>query len=301
MTVPFYPYRQFMINRYGAPLFRVPIDPGLGCPNRQADGTGGCTFCAEDGGRAVQLRDAQTIRDQVAQSIRFARRRYHAERFMAYVQAYTGTFAAASDQRELLVSVFEEFPFDALSIGTRPDCVLSETCDLLTEVNRSVETWVELGVQTTHDHTLARIQRGHDWACSRDAILRLHEKGLRVVAHVILGLPGETEADMMRTAERLSALPLEGIKIHNLHIIRGTRLEEEFRAGAVSTCDESDYAELLIEFLRRLPPSLPIMRLCTDTPADLLVAPRWFMSKGAFREFIQRQMVTGGWTQGDLL
>ncbi len=289
-----------MIDHYGAPLFRVPIDPGLGCPNRRRDGTGGCTFCAEDGGRAVQLRDAQTIRDQIDQAILFARRRYHAKRFMAYVQAYTGTFASASDQRELLVSILEEFPFDALSIGTRPDCISDETCDLLAAVNREVETWVELGVQTTHDHTLMRIQRGHDWACSRHAILRLHEEGLRVVAHVILGLPGETEADMMKTAERLAELPLDGIKIHNLHIIRGTRLEEEFREAAVSVYDESDYAELLIEFLRRLPPSLPIMRLCTDTPAEALVAPRWFMSKGEFREFIRKQMITGGWRQGDL-
>ena len=225
MQNPFYTYKQFMIDRYGEPLFRVPIDLEFGCPNRQQDGSGGCTFCPENGARSQQTLNSVSIENQVHDAVEFSRRRYRAKKFMAYFQAYTSTFATASEQRDLYARVLRNEQFDAVSVGTRPDCLSDETLDFLCELNRSMEVWVELGVQTANNETLKKINRGHSWEQSRDAILRLNERGLKVAVHVILGFAGETAA-IFKTAESLAELPIDGIKLHNLHLI-STQLARE--------------------------------------------------------------------------
>lgn len=300
MMTPFYTYKQFMKDQYGEALFRVPIDLDFGCPNRALDGSGGCTFCPENGARAQQTLQAATIEEQVHDAVEFSRRRYRAKKFMAYFQAYTSTFAPASEQRVLYDRVLKKEPFDAVSIGTRPDCLSEETLDYLCELNKSLEVWVELGVQTSNNATLERINRGHTWEESRDAILRLHARGLKVAAHVIVGFPGETSADFNRTADALAELPIDGIKLHNLHLISGTQLAEDYERAPFHLFGPHEYAEHAIEFLRRLPADLPIMRLTTDTAADLLVAPIWEMEKGQFLEYIQQQMIFREYAQGDL-
>lgn len=297
---PYYTYRRFMLDTYGEPLHRVPVDFGLGCPHRGADGRGGCTFCAADGGRALQTAGLAGIEEQVAGAVAFAQRRYQARAFMAYVQAFTGTFAPPAEQRRLYERVLNAHAFRALSVGTRPDCLPPATIELLAALRARTDVWVELGVQTVHDRTLARINRGHDWECSRRAILALREAGIRVAAHVILGLPGESDGEFVETAETLARLPLDGIKIHNLHVIRGTALAEEYSRAPFRLLAENEYAEILIAFLRRLPPRLPVIRLNTDTPAADLIAPRWRLAKGQFLEHVQRLMLSRGWRQGDL-
>lgn len=296
---PFYTYRQFMIQRYGTPLYRVPIDPGFGCPHRADDGTGGCTFCAGDGNRAGYTAAVETVRDQIAVGLAFARRRYQAAHFLAYVQAFTGTHARPDEVRALLEHVLETYPFKALAIGTRPDCLPAAMLDVLQAIGRRTDLWVELGVQTVHDDTLRHIRRGHDWAGSKAAIEALHARSIAVAVHVILGLPGETADHFRKTAETLSRLPIGGIKIHNLHVVRGTQLETEFQRTPFMVPDEAAYAEILIDFLRRLPDSVPIMRVVTDTPDKDLVAPRWHMSKGAFLAFLRDEMAHRNVRQGD--
>lgn len=298
-NAPFLTLRRFFVEAYGAPLHRVPLDLGLGCPNRRPGGTGGCTFCAEDGGRAPQLAGAEGLREQVAAGVAFARRRYGATRFMAYVQAFSGTFAPPERQRQIYEAILQAHPFAALSVGTRPDCLSPETLAVLGDVRRRVDLWVELGVQSAHDRTLRLVRRGHDWACSRDAIQRLAALGIRAVAHVILGLPGETPADWDATADALAALPLAGVKIHNLHVIRGTALADEYGRAPFPVPKEAEYAEGLIAFLRRLPPTFAILRINTDTPADRLLAPRWRMTKGQFRDYVVAEMRRRGVRQGD--
>ncbi len=297
---PYYTYRRYMIDTYGSPLFRVPIDTGHGCPNRGPDGSGGCTFCAEDGGRSQQTQGRETLEEQIAAGVAFSRRRYDATRFLAYVQAYTGTFASVPELRATLQSILTAFSFDALSIGTRPDCLKAETLEFLGELAGEVELWVELGVQTVHDATLRRVRRGHDWNCSRDAILALESRGIKVAPHVIIGLPGETEEHFRATAVELGRLPIAAVKIHNLHVIEGTRLAEEFGREPFTVYDEYEYVDLLIDFMRRLPPRLPIMRIVTDTPRDRLAAPRWGMSKVQFIPYVIGQMQRRGVKQGDL-
>jgi len=289
-----------MIRRYGMPLYRVPIDPGFGCPHREDDGTGGCTFCPADGSRARHTATIESISGQVQAGLAFARRRYKAEGFLAYIQAFTGTHAPPDRLQALLTRILDSYPFTALSVGTRPDCLPGETLDVLAKARARTDLWVELGIQTVHDETLRRIQRGHNWACSQKAIVDIHARGIPVAVHVILGLPGETVDHFRRTAARLGELPLAGIKIHNLHIVRGTGLEAEFREAPFALPDEMEYVEILIDFLRHLPDSLPIMRMLTDTLDRELVAPRWHMDKGAFLALLRRQMEKRGVRQGDL-
>jgi radical SAM protein (TIGR01212 family) len=241
-----------------------------------------------------------TLEEQIGAAVAFARGRYGARRFMAYVQAFTGTFAPASEQRDLYLRVLDRFPFDALSVGTRPDCLPPATLQLLVDLKERLDVWVELGVQTAHDETLARVERGHTWAASRDAILALDANGLMVAAHVILGLPGEGPAQFRATARRLAGLPVAGVKIHNLHVVRGTRLAAEFASRPFPVYDAAGYAAVAIDFLRRLPPHVAIMRLCTDTPRDRLIAPHWRVGKSEFVQLVQRTMLEHGWRQGDL-
>jgi uncharacterized protein len=299
-SAPFYRYKRFMIDQYGEPVYRVPIDAGFGCPNRQSVSGRGCTFCPADGSRAHQTAAGTTLEEQVALGIAFARRRYGARRFMAYVQAFTGTFAPIDVQRRLHERILAAHPFEAISIGTRPDCLSGDTLELLGKLNDRLEVWVELGIQTVHDETLQRINRGHDWQTAEAAILALVKYGLKVAVHVILGLPGETEAHFERTATTLRALPIDGIKIHNLHVVKETALAEEYLTSPFPLFDEQEYAAVLAAFLRRLPARWPVMRLCTDTPPGELIAPRWSLSKTQFLSYLEQLMLRNGWRQGEL-
>ena len=318
MSSPYLQYKDYMREHYGEPLFRVPIDFGLGCPNREADGSGGCTFCNERGSKAVQTLGKESVEEQMAEAIRFARDRYGAKKYMAYIQAFSATFG--EEQQKLYRDLLNAFDFSAVSIGTRPDCLTPQAYDFLVELNNRIEVWVELGVQTVHDRTLERINRGHDWAASKTAIKQLHEVGIKVAVHVILGLPGETAQDFQQTADRLAALPIDAIKIHNLHIEKGTALAEEYKKVGQASClsmpaepgatgdrleacptfMEHDFAEHLMDFIRRMPPNIPILRLTTDTLDEELIAPKWHMAKGQFKDYVIQQMVCREWRQGDL-
>jgi radical SAM protein (TIGR01212 family) len=295
---PYLQYKDYMKERYGEPLFRVPIDFNLGCPNRESDGSGGCTFCNVRGSAAVQTLGADTVEQQMREAVGFARERYGAKKFMAYIQAFSATFG--EKQQPMYLNLLDAFDFSAVSIGTRPDCLTTQAYDFLAELNRHIEVWVELGVQTVHNRTLERVNRGHDWASSERAIKKLHELGIKVAVHVILGLPGETSADFRQTADTLAALPIDAIKVHNLHIEKGTTLALEHALTPLPTFMEYDFAEHLMDFIRRMPSDIPIMRLTTDTLDEELIAPRWHMAKGQFKDYVIQQMVCREWRQGDL-
>ncbi len=298
MSTPYLQYKEYMKERYGVPLFRVPIDFNLGCPNREADGSGGCTFCNVRGSAAVQTLGAETVEEQMREAIRFARERYGAKKFMAYIQAFSATFGER--QQPMYLDLLDAFAFTAVSIGTRPDCLTPQAYDFLLELNKHIEVWVELGVQTVHDRTLERVNRGHDWASSERAIRRLHELGIKVAVHAILGLPGETADDFQSTATTLAALPIDAVKIHNLHIEKGTTLALEHALTPLPVFMEYEFAEHLMDFIRRMPPDIPIMRLTTDTLDEELIAPKWHMAKGQFKDYVINQMRCREWKQGDL-
>jgi radical SAM protein (TIGR01212 family) len=299
---PFRDYAGFLRERYGDVVHRVPLDLGLSCPNRGADGSGGCTFCGARGARAVHLGDeVPPLSEQVRRGIEFARSRYGATSFMAYFQAFTATYGPANTLRQLYGEALAAGEFRAVSIATRPDCLPDETLDLLAELAKTYDLWVELGVQTIHDETLKTIRRGHDAACAEQAAHRLAERGIPVVPHIVLGLPGEEVEHYRETARQLAGWPCAGIKVHNLHIVEGSDLARSWREGTVEVMDEHQYAAALIEVLRRIPASWPVLRLASDTPRQCLLAPHWWLDKVKFRQYVERQMHEHGWRQGDLL
>ena len=298
MSAPFLTYKTYLKSRHGEPLFRVPIDFNSGCPHRNTDGSGGCTFCAERGARAVQTQDVNSVEDQIKTAIKFARNRYRAKKYMAYIQAFSASFGPAR-QKEYL-QLFNSFNFSAISFGTRPDSLTPQAYTFLEKLNQTTETWVELGVQTVHDKTLKRINRCHDWNDSKTAIKELHKRGIRVAVHIILALPGETSADFKQTAETLATLPIDAIKIHNLHIEKGTQLAKEYAQNPFPLLMEHDFAEEVIAFIRRIPAHIPIMRLTTDTLATELIAPKWQMDKNQFKDYLIQQMICREYQQGDL-
>ncbi len=286
---PFTQYKPWMIERYGEPLFRIPVEIARSCPH------GRCAFCSENGSRAQQTQQQESPIEQIEVAIQFSKRRYKAKKFMLYIQAFTADLTDP-EQQQTIMGLLDRFNFEAISIGTRPDCLPETALDFLQNLTTPSEVWLELGVQTANDKTLKTIHRGHDWECSKQAILALAERGIHVAPHVILGLPGETSNDWKNTAEELAKLPISGIKIHNLHIMKGTALAE----NPPPTLNHWEYAEGLIDFLRRIPADIPVMRISTDTPVDQLIAPHWHLEKGQFLDYVIQQMTMREIHQGQL-
>ncbi|MCC5848978.1 MAG: TIGR01212 family radical SAM protein [Verrucomicrobia bacterium] len=296
---PWLTQKAWAVARYGHPVFRVPVDPGWGCPNRDAAGRGGCTFCAEDGGRARQLGGEQALVEQVRRGAAFARERYGAEHLQLYVQAYTATYTSAQNLERTVDRLLNEVPFHSISFGTRPDCLSAATLRLLQRWNADREVWVELGVQSCHDQTLERIQRGHTRACSEAATRLLNDAGLHLCAHLIFGLPGETEDEMLASVDWVAGLPFHGMKFHNLHILRGSPMGEAWLASPFPVLDEVTYLQTLAQGLRRIPANLPVFRVYTDSPPELRLAPQQVMPKGVFLHRLEEYMRRQGWRQGD--
>ena len=302
MKMPYLSYKASMKERYGEALFTLPINLELGCPNRdQTTNEGGCTFCPKHGGRAAQIADAKSIEEQITYAITFAKKRYKARSFALYLQAYTNTFSTLKEQKETYTKLLALHDFKAIYIGTRPDCLHESTLDYLVELNQICDVVIELGVQTLHDPTLKNIHRGHDAQCSLEAIKRLKARGLSVHVHLILGFENETNEMWKQSIQTLVALGIDGIKFHNLHIIKETDLALYYARHPFKLLDSYEYAEVLIELLRYIPSSMPIIRLYTDTPSQELVAPHWHMHKGMFSEYLIKTMCYRGICQGDAL
>lgn len=293
-----YEYRDYLADRYGKVLHRIPIDVGGSCPHRGEDNSGGCIFCPPDGARAIQLQNIKDVKEQIRTGVRFAKKRYKATGFMAYLQTFTNTYGSIRKLQTLVEEILGEEQFTAITFGTRPDCISKEVVDYLKELQQQLDVWVELGIQSCNDATLKRINRGHLWRHSEQAIMRLHSAGISIGAHVILGLPGESVQDYLHTITTLTAQPINAIKLHNLHVIKTTGLAEQFKRKPFPVLGERDYCEVLLALLPYIPEQLPIMRLTTDTAPDKLLAPNWSMSKGQFRKFIFSQMRARAITQG---
>lgn len=278
-----------LARRYGHPLQRIPIDLGLSCPHRYSNGKGGCAFCDLTGSRARHLKPDMSLEEQVRSGINYVERRYHAgPPYIAYFQAFTGTNAPVSLLREKYETVLGLADFKVLIIGTRPDCLPEDCLDYLQELSTRYEVWVELGVQSANDDTLKRINRGHDFASTQDAVRRLAQRGIKVAAHLILGLPGEGRDDFLATAKAISELPFSGVKIHNLMVLRGTAVARMYDKGLVSPMNEYEYAAALAAVLRVLPEDMLLMRISSEAPEENLLAPKWWMKKSEFLNMFQR-------------
>ena len=236
--------------------------------------------------------------EQLARGIRFGAKRYGARGFFAYFQAYTNTYGPVEllEERYGLIRRYPEVV--GLAVGTRPDCVEEPVLDLLGSFSEEYEVWVEYGLQSAHNQTLERIRRGHRVEDFIDAVERTSERPIRICAHVILGLPGESHEDMMETARLLAGLPIQGVKIHHCHVVQGTPLAESYGRGEYQPMGYTEYLRCVCDFLEHLPWSITIQRLLGEAPRDLLLAPKWHKEKGQVLEEIQAELERRGTRQG---
>ncbi len=288
MAKPYRDLNTYFRERFGHRVHKLTVDAGLSCPNRDGTlSTTGCIYCNATGSGTGAFARGLSIREQLEQSKIPVAKRFKARRFIAYFQSYSNTYAPVETLGRLYDEALSVEDVVGLSIGTRPDCIDDAKLDLLARYARRCLVWVEYGLQSACDRTLRRINRGHDVACFTDALTRTRQRGLPVCAHVILGLPGETRQDMLTTARFLADHEIDGVKLHLLYVVRGTPMEALYRQGRYTCLEQQTYAELVCDFIERLPPQTVIQRVTGDPHPDELVAPAWAMQKRATLDLIQ--------------
>jgi radical SAM protein (TIGR01212 family) len=285
-------FNTYLKEIFGERVQKIALDAGFTCPNR--DGTlsrGGCIYCDGRGsGSGAMIHQRLSIREQMERGCEYARRRYGSKKFIAYFQSFTNTYGPLSTLERFYDEALAHPGVVGLSIGTRPDCINPEVLEMLSAYQDRYLVWLELGLQSAHDETLRCINRGHDVACFDQAVTAADATGLCVCAHVILGLPGETRAMMLETAAHLSLLPLKGIKIHALYIVRGTPLSDMYEKGLYRCMTREEYIEVAVEFLERIPSRVVIQRLTGDPVHSELLAPEWVKDKGTNLKLIQERL-----------
>ncbi|NPB09991.1 MAG: TIGR01212 family radical SAM protein [Thermodesulfobacteria bacterium] len=290
----------FLRARFGERVQKVTIDAGFTCPNRDGTrGRGGCIYCNAYGSGTGAAREGLSIREQMLAGMERLARRYKARKFIAYFQAFSNTYAPP----EVLRARYDEALVDdrvvGLAVGTRPDCVDEEVCALLASYReRGLMVWLEMGLQSAHNETLARINRGHTFEDFRRALELAKKHDLLVCTHVIFGLPGEGPQEMLATIERISDLPLDGIKFHELYVVRGTRMEELYRRGEYKPLLQTEYVDLVCESLAMLPWRVVVQRLTGDPRPEELVAPEWARDKRTTLKMIEETLLSRDLWQG---
>ncbi len=276
---------------FGCRVQKITLDAGFTCPNRDGRlGTGGCIYCNSRGSGSGAHARGCSVTDQLLAGKTALARRYKASKFIAYFQAYTNTYAPLEKLRNLYEEALAVDDIVGLAIGTRPDCIDEAVLSLLQEYARSYMVWLEYGVQSASDATLARLNRGHDFACVEKAIEQTRNRGIHICAHVILGLPGETAGHMIHTAREMGRLGVHGIKLHLLYVIRGTMLAAMYERGEFRCLGQEDYVNRVCDVLEHLPPEVVIQRLTGDPRAEELLAPRWALDKQATLSGIQKEL-----------
>ncbi len=278
-------------GQFGCRVQKITVDAGLACPNRDGRlATGGCIYCNARGSGTGAHGRGLSITTQLAEGKRALERRYGARKFIAYFQSFSNTYAPVPVLKALYDEALAVPDIVGLSIGTRPDCVSGPVLELLEDYARRWLIWVEYGLQSARDETLARINRGHDAACFFEAVAATRRRGIRACAHVILGLPGETRADMLHTADRLAAAGIDGLKLHALYVVKSTPMEALYQSGAYRCLEQRQYVALACDVLERIPGTVVIQRLTGDPHPEELVAPAWCRNKAATLALIQAEL-----------
>jgi len=290
-TPPFLTLSSYLKGRYGEKVYKVALDGGFTCPNRDgARGRGGCLYCNPHSLKPKDPVGTTDIRGQLEVGMARMRERHGARKFIAYFQSNTSTYASVDFLEKIYTAAIAHEDVVGLAVSTRPDCLGGPVMDLLERLGRYKDLWIELGLQSAKDATLRRMNRGHSVADFEAAMRACRARGIDVCAHVILGLPGETEADMLRTMEFLRAQGIWGIKFHQLQVMRGTLLHDLYKMGGVQTLGLEEYTWLVIRCLGALPRDVVVHRLLADTPEAFLVAPQWGVDKFMILERIRRGM-----------
>lgn len=294
-------YNQFsayLKQKFGVKVYKITLDAGFSCPNR--DGvisSGGCIFCDEGGSFSQAHSNLLSIEEQVETGIKTLSERFKAEKFMSYFQAYSNTYKPVGELEKIYNSALNNEKIVGLSIGTRPDCVDHEKLDLIASYKDDYYTWVEYGLQSIHDKTLLRINRGHDFDCFLRAYEKTKERGINVCVHVIFGL-WENHDEIMQTAQKLAELKVDGVKIHMLCALENTKLAQIYSQGGIDFMSESDYIQTVCDFLEYLPPETTIHRLAGNGLKKNLIAPRWLGKKLDCLNQIDRELISRNSYQG---
>ena len=295
-------FGQHMLRRYGERVHKLTLNAGFTCPNRDgAKGVGGCSFC-NNRSFNPNGREVTPVAGQLQAGREVVLKRTRARRYIAYFQAYTNTYAEVDALRALYDQALAVHDVVGLSVGTRPDCVPPEVLDLLCEYrDAGHEVWLELGLQSASDAVLAGVNRGHGFAEYRDAARAARARGLPLCTHLIVGLPGESRAGALQSLDRVLELGVDGLKLHPLHVVKQTRLANQWRRGEYQPLSREEYVETVADLVERTPPEVIYHRVTGSAPLEILLAPHWCHGKWRMLNAIEEALERRGATQGSAL
>ncbi len=291
-------YSAHLKNKFGVKVYKITLDAGFSCPNRDGTiSTGGCIFCDEGGSFSQAHSNLLSIEEQVEEGIKTLSKRFKAEKFMSYFQAFSNTYKPVKELEKIYNSALNHPDITGISIGTRPDCIDDDKIKLISSYKKDYYTWIEYGLQSIHNKTLKRINRGHDFDCFLRAYEKTKEAGINVCVHVIFGL-WETHDEIMQTAQKLAELNVDGVKIHMLCALENTKLAQIYKEGGIDFMSEDEYVKTVCDFLEYLPETTTIHRLAGNGMSSELIAPKWLGKKfdclnKIDREFINRNSYQG--------
>ena len=281
---------------------KISIDAGFTCPNRDGRiSTGGCIYCDNRTFNPSYCQRRHSVTQQLEEGKRFFAHKYPDMKYLAYFQAFTNTYAPLAQLKALYEEALQVEDIVGIVIGTRPDCISDELLDYLAEINQHTFVLVEYGIESTNNDTLLRINRGHTFQQSADAIQRTHQRGLLTGAHIILGLPGEEAAESLRQASVISSLPIDILKIHQMQIIRGTRLADEYEQQPFHIYTVDEYIQLIAAYIQRLRPDMVLERFVSQSPKELLIAPHWGLKNYEFTNLLVNYLKQHKIFQGSVL
>ena len=301
-TPYYYDYGTWIRHRFPFRVQKISIDAGFTCPNRDGKlSTGGCIYCDNRTFNPAYCQRKDSVARQLEAGKQFFARKYPEMKYLAYFQAYTNTYASIDHLRQLYEEALSVKDIVGIVIGTRPDCVSDELLDYLEELNQRCFLIVEYGVESANEETLRRINRGHTFEQSRLVIEKTHQRGILTGAHIILGLPGEDAQENLRQAPIISSLPIDILKIHQMQIIRGTRLAEEFERSPFHIYSVEEYIELISNYIQRVRKDLVLERFVSQSPKELLIAPQWGLKNHEFTDLLNNYLKNHQIHQGSLL
>lgn len=284
-------YGSWIRQQFPFRVQKIAVDAGFTCPNRDGlVGTGGCTFCNNQTFNPSYCDRRKSVAQQLEEGKQFFARKYPDMKYLSYFQAFSNTYSPLPHLRQLYEEALSVEDVVGLVIGTRPDCLPDSLLDYLEELNQHTFLIVEIGIESANNQTLQRINRGHTFECSRDAIERTHARGILTCGHVILGLPGEDREEILRQAPTISSLPLDILKLHQLQIIRGTKLADEYIEHPFHLFTPDEYIDLIINYLQHIRKDLVLERFVSQSPPELLIAPHWGLKNYEFTNLLNKRM-----------
>jgi len=290
-TKRYYDFKSYLINTFGHKVYKLQIDAGFTCPNRDGTiATGGCIYCNGRGSKLRQEGALPPVAEQITRAKELYRKLRGAKKFIAYFQTFTNTYAPYDQLKSLYDEALSQDDIVGLAVGTRPDCVPDRVIGLFEEYARDRHVWLEYGLQSCHDATLNFLNRGHDFRTFVDAVERTAGKNIRICTHIIVGLPGEDHDAIMETAHRVAALPIDGIKIHLLLALEGTALGALYKQGTIEMMTKEEYVSTVCNILEVLPPHMVVQRLTADGYRDIYLAPEWGKNKMEVLNAIDKEL-----------